>query len=271
MILDGKSLSIEMKGELKDKIAKLPTKPCLTVIQIGEDPASTVYVNSKNKSCLEVGIEFRHVKFDENVKEQDVIDKINELNNDQTVNGILIQLPIPKHLDEDKLLNLISPDKDVDGLTELSMGKLFKGENGFIPCTALGVMKILKKYDIPLCSNVVIVGRSNLVSKPLGQLLLQENATVTMCHSKTKDLIEHTKRADILISATGKKHLIDKSMVKEDAVVIDVGITRENGKIYGDVLTDGLTTYTPVPGGVGPMTVACLLNNVYESYLKSHM
>lgn len=271
MILDGKSLSKEIKAELKEKIDKLTTKPCLTVIQIGEDPASCVYVNSKNKSCSEVGIEFRHVKLDEKVREEEVIDEINKLNNDDTVNGILIQLPIPKHLNEDKLLNLISPDKDVDGLTIKSMGMLFKGENGFIPCTALGVIKILKKYEIDMCCHVVIVGRSNLVSKPLSQLFLQENATVTICHSHTKNLSEYTKQADILVSATGIKHLIDKSMVKEDAVVVDVGITREDGKIYGDVLTDGMTTYTPVPGGVGPMTVACLLNNVYESYLKKNM
>ena len=172
-------------------------------------------------------------------------------------------------MNENRLLDLISPNKDVDGLTTTNMGNLFKGNNNLVPCTSLGVIKLLKYYNVKLDCNVVIIGRSNLVSKPLGQLFLQENATVTICHSYTKNLREYTKDADILVSATGVKDLITKDMVKEDAIIVDVGITRFQGKLYGDVKKDGILNYSPVPGGVGPMTVAMLLNNVYECFMKN--
>jgi len=272
MILDGREVSKNIKECLKLEISKNNLNPTLTVIQVGDNESSNIYINSKRKACLEIGITFKHLKFEENIKEQELLSEINELNNDDSVDGILIQLPLPKHLDQEKLLNRIIPSKDVDGLTEANLGKLFKGEPGFKPCTALGIITLLKYYHIPLQQHVVIVGRSNLVGKPLSQLFLQENATVTVCHSYTKDLAKYTKEADVLVVATGHKHLINKDMIKKGAVIVDVGITRENGTIYGDVLKDNLEAsyYTPVPGGVGPMTVTMLLNNVYESYLKRH-
>lgn len=269
MILNGKELSNKIKEDLKLKISKLDKKPHLVVIQVGNLEASNIYVNSKRKSCEEVRINFTHIKFEENVEENIVIDKINELNVSD-VDGILLQLPLPKQLDENKILNMINPNKDVDGLTEVNMGKLFKGNNNFVPCTALGIIELLKYYKIDLNCHAVVIGRSNLVSKPVTQLLLQENATITECHSYTKDLEKYTKQADILIVAAGVKDLIKPNMIKEDAVVIDVGISRVDGKIYGDVEKENLNcSYTPVPGGVGPMTVAMLLCNVYQSYVKN--
>lgn len=273
MLLDGKALSNEIKLELSKKIKNSLIKPCLAVIQIGDDEASNIYIKAKQKACEETGIYFKHLKFSEFDLEKEIINKIIELNNDQYVNGILIQLPLPKRFDENKLLNLISKDKDVDGLTEINSGKLFKDKNNLVPCTPLGVMKILEKYQIDIeGKHAVVVGKSNLVGKPLAMLLLQKGATVTVCHSKTNDLANFTKQADILISAVGKKDLITKDMVKENAVVIDVGINRVDGKIYGDVdyenVKDIASYITPVPGGVGPMTVAMLLNNVIKNENK---
>ena len=274
MTLDGKTLSNKIKSDIGGKIKKYLLKPTLAVIQIGDDEASNIYINSKKKACENVGINFIHEKFSSNVSEQEIINKIIELNNDTYVNGILIQLPIPKKLNEHKLLNLINKNKDVDGLTDINMGLLFKNNNNLIPCTPQGIMKILEEYNIDLIGkHAVIVGRSNLVGKPLAMLLLQKNVTVTICHSKTKDLGSFTKQADILISAVGKKHLITKDMVKENSVVIDVGINRVDGKLYGDVdfenVKDIVSYITPVPGGVGPMTVAMLLSNVLKNYEKN--
>lgn len=273
MILDGKTLSDKIKNEIKSKVKNYLIKPTLAVIQIGDDEASNIYINSKRKSCENVGINFIHEKFSSSASEQEVINKIIEFNNDSYVNGILIQLPIPKKFDTYKLLNLINKNKDVDGLTDINMGLLFKDNNNLIPCTPQGIIKLLEEYNIDLVGkHAVVVGKSNLVGKPMAMLLLQEGATVTICHSKTLDLKQYTKQADILICAVGKKDLITKDMVKENAVVVDVGMNRVDGKLYGDVdfenVKDIASFITPVPGGVGPMTVAMLLFNVLKNYEK---
>lgn len=274
MILDGKTLSDKIKEEIKTKVKNYLIKPTLAVIQIGEDEASNIYINSKRKSCENVGINFIHEKFSSSASEQEVINKIIEFNNDLYVNGILIQLPLPKKFDTYKLLNLINKNKDVDGLTDINMGLLFKDNNNLIPCTPQGIIKLLEEYNIDLNGkHAVVVGKSNLVGKPLAMLLLQEGATVTICHSKTVDLKQYTKQADILICAVGKKDLITKDMVKENTVVVDVGMNRVDGKLYGDVdfenVKDIASFITPVPGGVGPMTVAMLLFNVLKNYEKN--
>lgn len=273
MILDGKTLSNEIKEELKARIRSFLIKPCLAVIQIGDDAASNVYIRSKEKACIELGIYFKHIKFNEHALEREVVNKIIELNNDEYVNGILLQLPIPPKFNQNKLINLIHRDKDVDGLTDYNAGKLFKGCPNFVPCTPLGIIRLLDKYNIDIeGKHAVIVGRSNLVGKPVATMLLAKGATVTTCHSKTVDLQAYTKQADILVVAVGQKHLITKDMVKEDAVVIDVGINRIDNKLYGDVdfdnVKDKVSYITPVPGGVGPMTVAMLLENVVKNYEK---
>ncbi|MBQ6285003.1 MAG: bifunctional 5,10-methylenetetrahydrofolate dehydrogenase/5,10-methenyltetrahydrofolate cyclohydrolase [Bacilli bacterium] len=273
-ILDGKGLSAKIKDELKSEIDAYVQTPILAVISIGDNEASKVYVKNKKQACEYVGMSFMYFNYASDVKEKIVINKIKELNKDKSVNGIILQLPIPENYDVNKLINTIDPEKDIDGLTFISQGKLYNNHDTLIPCTPKGIMELLKYYNIDLTSkNVVIVGRSNLVSKPLYSLCLKNNATVTMCHTKTKDLKEYTKRADILIVATGHKYLIDKSMVKKDAVIVDVGITRENSKLYGDVNPDvkEVCSYlTPVPGGVGPMTVAMILKNTFEAYKKQH-
>lgn len=274
MILDGKTLSDKIKNEIKSKVKNYLIKPTLAVIQIGNDEASNVYIKAKEKACNTVGINFIHVKFEEDTTEQEVINKIVELNNDTYVNGILLQLPLPSQFNQDKLLNLINKNKDVDGLTDINAGLLFKGNSNLVPCTPLGIVTLLKEYKIDLIGkHVVIIGKSNLVGKPLAILLLQEGATVTICHSKTNNLKQFTKRADILVSAVGKKDLVTKDMVKENSVIIDVGINRVAGKLYGDVdfenVKDIVSFITPVPGGVGPMTVAMLLSNVVKNYEKN--
>lgn len=274
MILDGKTLSDKIKNEIKSKVKNYLIKPTLAVIQIGNDEASNIYINSKRKSCENVGINFIHEKFSSSASEQEVINKIIEFNNDSYVNGILIQLPLPKKFDTYKLLNLINKNKDVDGLTDINMGLLFKDNNNLIPCTPQGIIKLLEEYNIDLLGkHAVVVGKSNLVGKPMAMLLLQKGATVTICHSKTIDLKQYTKQADILICAVGKKDLITKDMVKENVVVIDVGMNRVDGKLYGDVdfenVKDIASFITPVPGGVGPMTVAMLLFNVLKNYEKN--
>lgn len=273
MIINGKELSEKIKEELKNEIKTYMIKPCLAVIQIGNDPASEVYIRAKEKACNEVGIYFKHIKFEETVREIEVINKILELNNDEYVNGILLQLPLPEKFNAEKLINYIARNKDVDGLTDINVGKLVNKKKCLVSCTPLGIMELLKEYNIDLNGkNVVIVGRSNLVGKPLISLLLNNDATVTICHSKTINLKEYTSRADILIVAVGHKHLITEDMVKEGATVIDVGINREDGKLYGDVdfdkVKDKVAYITPVPGGVGPMTVAMLLKNVNETYKR---
>ena len=272
-ILDGKSLSNEIKVELKKEIKSYMIKPCLAVIQIGEDSASNVYIKAKEKACNEVGIYFKHIKYNEDAKEKEIINKIVELNNDEYVNGILLQLPIPPKYNTERLINYIARNKDVDGLTDVNVGKLINNKKCLISCTPQGIIELLKHYEIELeGKNVVVIGRSNLVGKPLISLFLNNNATVTVCHSKTKNLKEHTQNADILVVAVGSKHLITADMVKAGAIIVDVGINRDDEKIYGDVdfenVKDKASYITPVPGGVGPMTVAMLLKNVNECYKK---
>ena len=272
MILNGKDLSARVKDELKGKIDSFVTKPVLAVIMIGDSEASKIYIETKKKACQYVGISFMNFYFDGKENEETIINKIEELNNEKIVSGIIVQLPLPKNFNEKNIINAISPSKDVDGLTEISQGKMLSGKSDFIPCTPKGIIKMLDFYNIDITSkHVVIIGRSNLVGKPLLLECIKRNATVTICHSKTKNIENYTKQADVLVSATGKKHIIDKNMIKEGAILIDVGITRENNKIYGDINPNAYekaSSYSPVPGGVGPMTVVMLLENVYEAYKK---
>jgi len=269
--IDGKIISTKIKEELKAEIKTYMIKPCLAVIQIGNDEASNVYISAKQKACSEVGIYLKHIKFDEDSREIEIINKIIELNNDEYVHGILLQLPIPEKFNEEKLINYISRNKDVDGLTDINVGKLINNKKCLVSCTPQGIIKLLEESGVSIPGkNVVIVGRSKLVGKPLISLFLNNDATVTVCHSKTNNLKEFTKNADILVVAVGKKHLITEDMVKKDSVVIDVGINRIDGKLYGDVdyenVKNKISLITPVPGGVGPMTVAMLLCNVNTVY-----
>lgn len=269
--IDGKIISTKIKEELKAEIKTYMIKPCLAVIQIGNDEASNVYISAKQKACSEVGIYLKHIKFDEDSREIEIINKIIELNNDEYVHGILLQLPIPEKFNEEKLINYISRNKDVDGLTDINVGKLINNKKCLVSCTPQGIIKLLEESGVSIPGkNVVIVGRSKLVGKPLISLFLNNDATVTVCHSKTNNLKEFTKNADILVVAVGKKHLITEDMVKKDSVVIDVGINRIDGKLSGDVdyenVKNKVSLITPVPGGVGPMTVAMLLCNVNTVY-----
>lgn len=270
ILLDGKSLSAKIKDELKGNINSYVQTPILAVITIGDDAASEVYVKNKRKACEYVGMSFLHLDYASCVKEEVVIKKIKQLNKDKSINGIILQLPIPDNFNVSKIINTIDPSKDVDGLTNTQAGKLIQNEKCLMPCTPKGIMEILKEYKIELEEkHVVIVGRSILVGKPLMLECINKNATVTMCHSKTRDLKSYTKDADILIVAAGKKHLIDKTMIKKGSVIIDVGINREDGKLFGDVnpnVEEVCGYLTPVPGGVGPMTVAMLLKNTFEAY-----
>ncbi len=269
-ILDGKSLSAKVKDELKGNVNSYFQTPILAVVTIGDDAASEVYVKNKKKACEYVGMSFIHLDYASCVKEEVVIKKIKQLNKDKSINGIIVQLPIPDNFNVSKIINTIDPAKDVDGLTNTQAGKLIQNEKCLIPCTPKGIMEIFKEYKIDLeGKHVVIVGRSNLVGKPLMLECLNKNATVTMCHSKTKDLKKYTKDADILVVAVGKKYLIDKTMIKKDSIIIDVGINRIDGKLYGDVnpnVEEVCGYLTPVPGGVGPMTVSMLLKNTFEAY-----
>lgn len=269
-ILDGKSLSAKVKDELKGNVNSYFQTPILAVVTIGDDAASEVYVKNKKKACEYVGMSFIHLDYASCVKEEVVIKKIKQLNKDKSVNGIIVQLPIPDNFNVSKIINTIDPAKDVDGLTNTQAGKLIQNEKCLIPCTPKGIMEIFKEYKIDLeGKHIVIVGRSNLVGKPLMLECLNKNATVTMCHSKTKDLKKYTKDADILVVAVGKKYLIDKTMIKKDSIIIDVGINRIDGKLYGDVnpnVEEVCGYLTPVPGGVGPMTVSMLLKNTFEAY-----
>lgn len=273
-IIDGKMISKQIKDELRDEVQKLneaDRNACLAVIQVGNDPASTVYVNNKKKACAYVGIDSRSYELPEDTSEQSLVDLVQELNEDPEVNGILVQLPLPKQIDEDKIIRTISPDKDVDGFHPVSVGRLWIGEKGFLSCTPAGVIQLLKRSGIEIeGKECVIVGRSNIVGKPMAALLLRENATVTVAHSKTKDLKSITKRADILIVAIGKAKFITKDYIKEGAVVIDVGMHRdEQNHLCGDVdyedVSLAASAITPVPGGVGPMTIAMLMNNCVET------
>lgn len=274
VIIDGKALAKKVRENLKEECEELKKQginPKLAVIMVGDNPASKVYVRNKNKACNEVGIEYEEHLLDETTTQEELNSLIKKLNDMKEVSGILLQSPVPKHLDINQAFKAITYRKDVDGFTPSSVGKLVIGEDTFISCTPFGVMKMFEEYDIDLTGkDVVIIGRSNIVGKPLAQCCLAKNATVTVCHSKTKNLKEHTKRADILIAAIGKGKFVTKDMVKEGAVVIDVGINRtEEGKLVGDVDFDEvekIASYiTPVPGGVGPMTVAMLMNNVIKA------
>lgn len=272
--IDGKKISSDIKEELKEQVKQLKEEGvsvCLAVIQVGNDPASSVYVNNKKKACAYVGINSRSYELPEDTSEQTLLDLVQELNEDPEVNGILVQLPLPKQIDEDKVIRTISPDKDVDGFHPVSVGRLWIGEKGFLSCTPAGVIQLLKRSGIEIeGKECVIIGRSNIVGKPMAALLLRENATVTVAHSKTKDLKSIAKRADILIVAIGKAKFITKDYIKEGAVVIDVGMHRdEQNHLCGDVdcedVSSVVSAITPVPGGVGPMTIAMLMNNCVET------
>jgi methylenetetrahydrofolate dehydrogenase (NADP+) / methenyltetrahydrofolate cyclohydrolase len=271
-ILNGKELSKIIKQEVKEKILKISDTLKLVVIQVGDLEQSNLYIRNKQKACEEVGIVFELNKMSESIGELELKDQIEKLNSDPSVTSILIQMPLPKHLNS-KIVNYIDPNKDVDGLTDINMIKLINKDSGIIACTPKGIMHILNHYKINLDgSDVVVIGRSHLVGRPLSNLLINEDATVTLCHSRTKNLKEHTKKADIIISAVGKSNLIDKDFIKEDSVLIDVGINFIDGKLIGDInyedCFDKCQSITPVPGGVGPMTVASLLENVLECYYQ---
>lgn len=273
-IIDGKNLAKKIRQELKEECDELKNNginPKLAVIMVGDDPASKVYIRNKSKACEDVGIEYEEFILKDETTQEKLIELIKKLNNDKIINGILLQSPIPKHLNINEAFKAITYMKDVDGFTPSSVGKLCIGEDTFISCTPYGVMKMFEEYNIDLTGkDVVILGRSNIVGKPLIQCCLQKNATVTVCHSKTKNLAEHTKRADVVISAIGQSKFVKADMVKDGAVVIDVGINRgEDGKLTGDVDFENVekkaSYITPVPGGVGPMTIAMLMNNVIKA------
>lgn len=273
-IIDGKAVSAQIKEELKEKVAKKKEQGVeisLAVIQVGNDPASSVYVNNKKKACEYIGIRSIAYELAEETTEKELLDLVEELNGKKEVNGILVQLPLPKHIDEDKIIKAISPQKDVDGFHPQSVGALCIGQPGFVSCTPAGIIELLKRSHIEIeGKECVVIGRSNIVGKPMALLLLRENATVTVAHSRTKNLKEICKRADILVVAIGKPKFITEDYVKEGAVVIDVGIHRnENNKLCGDVdfvsVEPHCSAITPVPGGVGPMTIAMLMNNCVES------
>lgn len=273
-LIDGKKISSQIKDELKEKVSQLKSdgkEITLAVIQVGNDPASTVYVGNKKKACEYIGIKSLAYELSEDITQEELLDLIKKLNEDNEVNGILVQLPLPKHIDEDLVIKTIDPKKDVDGFHPQSVGALSIGQKGFISCTPAGIIQLLKRSGIEIeGKECVIIGRSNIVGKPMALLMLRENATVTICHSRTKNLKEVAKRADILIVAIGKPKFVNHEYIKEGAVVIDVGIHRnENNKLCGDVDFEDVKPYvsaiTPVPGGVGPMTIAMLMNNCVES------
>ena len=273
-LIDGKLISAQIKDELKAEVEALKEKgiiPCLAVIQVGNDPASSVYVNNKKKACAYIGIESLAYELNENISQEELLTIIDELNHNDMVNGILVQLPLPKHIDEEAVIKAIAPEKDVDGFHPETVGNMCIGSKGFLPCTPAGVIQLLKRSNIAIeGKECVVIGRSNIVGKPMALLLLRENGTVTITHSRTKDLKEITKRADILVAAIGKPKFVTADYVKEGAVVIDVGIHRnEDNKLCGDVdfddVVDKVSAITPVPGGVGPMTIAMLMNNCVET------
>lgn len=276
-IIDGKVISAQIKDELKKEVARMRKQGreiCLAVIQVGNDPASTVYVRNKKRACEYIGIGSLAYELPEDTSQEDLLELIESLNQNDKVNGILVQLPLPGHIDEDAVIRAISPDKDVDGFHPESVGRLCIGARGFVSCTPAGIVQLLKRSGISIVGKeCVVVGRSNIVGKPMSTLMLRENATVTVAHSRTKDLKEVTKRADILIVAMGKSQFITADYVKEGAVVIDVGIHRdENNHLCGDVdfegVKDKVAAITPVPGGVGPMTIAMLMSNCVKAAKK---
>ena len=278
MIIDGKKIAAELREELKKKIVELKSNynsvPGLTVILVGEDPPSKIYVKNKEKFAKEVGMNSEVIRYPEKVEEKVLLNKIRELNNDKKVSGILVQLPLPKHIDKRQVIETILPGKDVDGFHPMNVGNLSSGYDSSIPCTPLGCYLLLKKVEKNLSGkHAVMIGRSNLNGKPMTQLLLKENCTVTITHSKTKDLKAECNRADIVIAAVGSPKLVKGDWVKKDAIVIDVGINKTDSGLVGDVDFDEVSkvakAITPVPGGVGPMTIACLLSNTVECFKKA--
>ena len=278
-IIDGKKISTEIKDETRDKVAELKAQGkeiSLAVVQVGDNPASCVYVRNKKKACEYVGIKSVSHELPEETTEAELLELIDKLNNDDTINGILVQLPLPAHMDENKVIDAISPYKDVDGFHLMNVGALSTGQNGFISCTPYGIIQLLKRSGIEIAGkHCVVIGRSNIVGKPMSMLLLRENGTVTVVHSKTQNMKEITKQADILVGAIGKPKFVDETFVKEGAVVIDVGINRdEDNKICGDVdydkVFDKVSAITPVPGGVGPMTIAMLMQNTLTAAKKQN-
>lgn len=273
-IIDGKELAKKIRANLEIECEELKQKGIkskLAVIMVGDDPASKVYVKNKSKACEDVGIEYEEYLLESKITQKELIDLIKRLNEDNTVNGILLQSPIPSNLDINEAFRTIAPEKDVDGFNPINVGKLVLNQDTFVSCTPFGIIKMFEEYNIDLCGkNVVILGRSNIVGKPLIHCCLNKNATVTTCHSKTQNIKEIVQNADVLISAIGKAHFVTTDMVKENAIVIDVGINRlDNGKITGDVDFENVKEkagfITPVPGGVGPMTIAMLMNNVIKA------
>lgn len=271
VILDGKKVKEEILLELKSEVSKLSEKPHLVVIQVGDNEASNIYIKQKEMMAREIGYEFTHLKFNTDITEEDLVCEIDKLNNDFSVHAILVQMPLPNHIDANVIQNTIIPEKDVDGLSDINTGKLFHNKDGLYSCTPYGVMELLRRYNISVIGkHVVVVGRSNLVGKPMAILFTNAGATVTICHSRTNDLKKYTMDADILVVAVGKPKLITEDMVKDGTVVIDVGITRLENGLCGDVDFEKVslkTSYiTPVPGGVGPMTVSMLGKNVLKAY-----
>lgn len=275
-LINGKEVAEKIKLQVKEEVKSLGKDVTLAVVIVGDNPASKVYVNNKKKACKLVGVQSLEYGLPENTSEDELLSLIDRLNNYNYVDGILVQLPLPRHINTDMVIKRINPEKDVDGFTAINTGKLWLGQYDIAPCTAMGVIELLDYYNIDIAGkHCVIVGRSNIVGKPVAALMLERNSTVTVCHSKTQNLYDITRTADILITAVGKPKFITRDMVKDGAVVIDVGINRdENGKLYGDVdfenVKDKTTAITPVPGGCGPMTVAMLVKNTLEA-AKSQM
>ena len=278
MIIDGKKEAEVIRGEIKKEILEIKLKtnktPSLTVILIGDFTPSKIYVKNKEKSAQEVGINSKILKYPKNVSEKEILIKISELNKDKNISGILVQLPLPDQISKEKIINAIHPSKDVDGFNPVNVGNLSSGYNSIVPCTPMGCLLLIKKIEKNLSGkHAVIIGRSNLNGKPMAQLLLKENCTVTIVHSKTKNLQDECLKADILVAAVGVPNLVKKDWVKDNAIVIDVGINKVGDKLVGDVSFDELKNktkaITPVPGGVGPMTIACLLKNTLECF-KAH-
>lgn len=275
MILDGKLTAATVRKQVAENVKRLNDTVTAALIMVGDNQASQVYVRNKQKACDEVGINVESYLLEENTSQKELLNIIDKCNKDPKINGILVQLPLPSHIEEKTVINAISPEKDIDGLNMVNQGKLMVGEEGLVPATPKGVITLLKSNNIEISGkNVVIVGRSKLVGKPLAMLMLKENATVTVAHSKTVNLKEVTKRADILVAAVGKAKFITADMVKRDAVVVDVGINRFDGKLCGDVdyqeVSEVAKFITPVPGGVGPMTIAELLENILKCYKIQH-
>lgn len=273
-IIDGKLVASTIRANIKDEVTSYKTSTGkdigLAVVLVGDDPASAIYVRNKIKACEEVGIKSYSYKYDADMKEEELVALVEKLNNDDDIHGILVQLPLPKHINEERIVALVSEEKDVDGFSEKSIGRLVQGKPCFRSCTPYGVMKLLEYYNINVSGkNAVVIGRSNNVGKPMAMMLLEKNATVTICHSRTKNIAEITKQADILVSAVGRAHFVTADMVKEGAVVVDIGMNKLDGKTVGDVDFEAVSPkasyITPVPGGVGPMTITMLMANTLQA------